>query len=583
MGKYVATVEDHLVLPARVRATPGRERLFGLSGESVPTPVPIRLLIDTGAKRTTLIPGIIRHLQPFVGGEATYHAHRHPDDGTRLGRPGFPRYRAGIVHRYPGRSPANAAGAQPVPRTARPRPAEPVGVVRVPGSARRCTCAIPPVGSAGCAAGYKSPRLHLGRHQLPVRVGPELPPHPPLAGRKMVAPLPGWVKIGWLRLRSIPKRRRHVEKTPRRMSSRTPESRSELLAQLRADQAQRWQRGERVPVEHYLTQYPDLLANAGALLELIQSEVLRRREVGDAPSLEEYLARFPNQADAPAPLLARVASKPHEILVGQSRQHHHRRRRPLPDPSSSAPPARTRPAGSRNPRATGRGRHGRRLSGAGRSIGSTPGHQGDPPRGVRRPAGPRPLQSRSEGGRPVGSRGRGAHLSAGRARRHPLHLHGVSGGRQSANPPAPGPPGGACRGRVGSAAGPGRAARPRQSRAAPRPQAGQRPAERLRCAKGGRLRPGEVARYRGRSEPGRPRPRHPVVHGAGAGRGAGQRGQGAHRCLGPGDDSLRMPRRPAAVQGGIAQRDAGAGQTHGAGVAAPAALSRCRPNWRAFA
>src|SRR5437764_4665466 len=70
MGKYTALVEDHLILPARVCATPGRERLFGLSGEGVPAPVSIRLLIDTGAKRTTLIPGIVRHLRPFVEGQA---------------------------------------------------------------------------------------------------------------------------------------------------------------------------------------------------------------------------------------------------------------------------------------------------------------------------------------------------------------------------------------------------------------------------------------------------------------------------------------------------------------------------------
>jgi hypothetical protein len=39
----------------------------------VPAPVPIRLLIDTGSKRTTLLPGIIRHLRPDPGGEARVH------------------------------------------------------------------------------------------------------------------------------------------------------------------------------------------------------------------------------------------------------------------------------------------------------------------------------------------------------------------------------------------------------------------------------------------------------------------------------------------------------------------------------
>jgi hypothetical protein len=70
MGKYVAPVEDHLILPARVRAPEGRERVFRATGQVVPAPVAIRLLIDTGAKRTTLIPGIVRHLRPSSGPRA---------------------------------------------------------------------------------------------------------------------------------------------------------------------------------------------------------------------------------------------------------------------------------------------------------------------------------------------------------------------------------------------------------------------------------------------------------------------------------------------------------------------------------
>jgi len=30
----------------------------------MPAPVPVRLLIDTGSRRTTLVPGIVRHLDP---------------------------------------------------------------------------------------------------------------------------------------------------------------------------------------------------------------------------------------------------------------------------------------------------------------------------------------------------------------------------------------------------------------------------------------------------------------------------------------------------------------------------------------
>src|SRR5437660_281263 len=67
MGKFIAAVEDHLILPALVRLSAGQAHFRERAGQVVPTPVSIRLLIDTGAKRTTLIPGIIRHLDPYAG------------------------------------------------------------------------------------------------------------------------------------------------------------------------------------------------------------------------------------------------------------------------------------------------------------------------------------------------------------------------------------------------------------------------------------------------------------------------------------------------------------------------------------
>src|SRR5690348_555999 len=66
MGQYTALVEDHLILPAVVRLTEGRERLLRTVGRDLPGPVRLRLLIDTGAKRTTLVPGVIHHLSPPV-------------------------------------------------------------------------------------------------------------------------------------------------------------------------------------------------------------------------------------------------------------------------------------------------------------------------------------------------------------------------------------------------------------------------------------------------------------------------------------------------------------------------------------
>jgi hypothetical protein len=70
MGKYTARVEDHLILPARVSVTPGRERQFRSRRISVPAPVDIRFLIDTGSKRTVLIPGLVRHLRADPAGSA---------------------------------------------------------------------------------------------------------------------------------------------------------------------------------------------------------------------------------------------------------------------------------------------------------------------------------------------------------------------------------------------------------------------------------------------------------------------------------------------------------------------------------
>jgi hypothetical protein len=69
MAKYRAAVGDHLVLPALVRPTLGQESLFRMAGQDIPSPVPVRLLIDTGARRTTLVPRIIQHLQPPSGHE----------------------------------------------------------------------------------------------------------------------------------------------------------------------------------------------------------------------------------------------------------------------------------------------------------------------------------------------------------------------------------------------------------------------------------------------------------------------------------------------------------------------------------
>jgi hypothetical protein len=70
MGKYVSAVEDHLLLPARAMLTPGQEQQARLRGQPIPGPVSVRLVIDTGSKRSTLLPGIIRQLNPISRGAA---------------------------------------------------------------------------------------------------------------------------------------------------------------------------------------------------------------------------------------------------------------------------------------------------------------------------------------------------------------------------------------------------------------------------------------------------------------------------------------------------------------------------------
>jgi hypothetical protein len=64
MGTFHAPVADHLILPARVGLTAGEEHSRRRAARDIPAPVSLRMLIDTGANRTTLIPGVLRHLAP---------------------------------------------------------------------------------------------------------------------------------------------------------------------------------------------------------------------------------------------------------------------------------------------------------------------------------------------------------------------------------------------------------------------------------------------------------------------------------------------------------------------------------------
>jgi hypothetical protein len=108
-------------------------------------------------------------------------------------------------------------------------------------------------------------------------------------------------------------------------------NRPTLVARLRADQSQRWGQGERVPVESYLKQHPELESDPDALLDLVYAEVLLRMDEGDNPTLDEYLGRFPAHADH-----LRKRWQVHGIIRGQTPPGHtaltvpYGRERPVP-------------------------------------------------------------------------------------------------------------------------------------------------------------------------------------------------------------------------------------------------------------
>jgi hypothetical protein len=68
MGKYTAEVDDHLVLPARVLLTLGRERELHRDGLPGPVGIPVRLVIDAGSRCSTLSPSVLASPDPRPSG-----------------------------------------------------------------------------------------------------------------------------------------------------------------------------------------------------------------------------------------------------------------------------------------------------------------------------------------------------------------------------------------------------------------------------------------------------------------------------------------------------------------------------------
>ncbi len=62
MGKFITSVHDHLILDARAMPTDKFRLVLQAEGRPIPAPVPIRLVIDTGSGRSSLIPSVIEQL-----------------------------------------------------------------------------------------------------------------------------------------------------------------------------------------------------------------------------------------------------------------------------------------------------------------------------------------------------------------------------------------------------------------------------------------------------------------------------------------------------------------------------------------
>jgi len=70
----------------------------------------------------------------------------------------------------------------------------------------------------------------------------------------------------------------------------------ELIDVIEIDRAERWRKGQRVKAERYLRDFPALANDQEAALVLIYGEYYLRKELGESPSLMEFLARFPQHA-----------------------------------------------------------------------------------------------------------------------------------------------------------------------------------------------------------------------------------------------------------------------------------------------
>ena len=76
-----------------------------------------------------------------------------------------------------------------------------------------------------------------------------------------------------------------------------------VLSQLLGDQNRRWQQGERILVETYLAQHPELHARQEWLLSLIFNEVCLRAQAGEQPGFSGIPAALSPPGNTAAPTI----------------------------------------------------------------------------------------------------------------------------------------------------------------------------------------------------------------------------------------------------------------------------------------
>jgi len=75
------------------------------------------------------------------------------------------------------------------------------------------------------------------------------------------------------------------------------------LAELRREQSGRSEPGDRVPADSLVTRQSALFSDGKALIDFVCAEFCLRRDLGDSPTVDEYLQRFPQLAEGLRPLL----------------------------------------------------------------------------------------------------------------------------------------------------------------------------------------------------------------------------------------------------------------------------------------